>query len=304
MEHYYSLARYLKETYGGKVYKLALSGGFTCPNRDGTVGQGGCIFCSAGGSGDFAEQPCGSIREQIGRAKARVAKKAKGAVGYIAYFQSYTNTYAPVSVLEPLFLSAMAEDDIVGISIATRPDCLGKDVIDLLERLNRIKPVMVELGLQTIHPATAAYIRRGYPLSVYDEAISDLRRIGVHTVTHVILGLPHESPEMMLETVRYVGEKGSNGIKLQLLHVMGDTDLAEEYRKGVFTCMDEDAYISLVCDCLEILPPETVIHRLTGDAPKRTLLAPLWSANKREVRNRMAAYMRLHDLKQGSKYRP
>ena len=237
-EHYYSLNRYLRETFGEKVYKLALDGGMTCPNRDGTIGTGGCIFCSAGGSGDFAEGRCASVAEQIEKARARVRKKTDAAK-FIAYFQSYTNTYAPVEYLEALFSEAMAQECVVALSIGTRPDCLPDEVIDLLSRLNRIKPVWVELGLQTIHEETARYIRRGYPLPVYEDALARLRAAGITVITHVILGLPGESREMMLATIDYLGgPHRPDGVKLQLLHVLEGTDLAADWRTGKFACME------------------------------------------------------------------
>ena len=253
--HYYSLNRYLRETFGEKVYKLALDGGMTCPNRDGTIGTGGCIFCSAGGSGDFAEGRCASVAEQIEKARARVRKKTDAAK-FIAYFQSYTNTYAPVEYLESLFSEAIAEESVVALSIGTRPDCLPEEVIGLLARLNQIKPVWVELGLQTIHEETARYIRRGYPLSVYEDALRRLKAAGITVIVHVILGLPGESREMMLATIDYLGGKHRpDGIKLQLLHVLEGTDLATEYRAGKFQTMEMEEYWDILFACLEHLPP-------------------------------------------------
>ena len=281
---------YFRERFGCKLYKLALDGGMTCPNRDGTKGVGGCIFCSASGSGDFAEPRRGSVTDQIERAKARVAAKAKDA-RYIAYFQSFTNTYAPVSYLESLFTEAISHPEVAALGVATRPDCLPEEVLDLLDRLNRVKPVIVELGLQTIHPDTAALIRRGYPLEDYDRACAALRALGIHTVVHVILGLPGESEERMLETVRYVG-RTADGIKLQLLHVLEGTDLAELWRQGRVPVMDLETYARLLGRCLQVLPPETVIHRLTGDGAKKDLLAPLWTGNKKVVLNYVNQYLR------------
>ena len=281
---------YFRRRFGCKLYKLALDGGMTCPNRDGTKGTGGCIFCSATGSGDFAEPRCGSVTEQIERAKARVAAKA-GDGRYIAYFQSFTNTYAPVSYLEPLFSEAISHPDVAALAIATRPDCLPDQVLDLLARLDRVKPVIVELGLQTIHTQTAAFIRRGYPLEDYDRAASALRGLGIHTVVHVILGLPGETEEMMLQTVRYVGQT-ADGIKLQLLHVLEGTDLAELWRQGRVPMMDLETYARLLGRCLQVLPPETVIHRLTGDGAKKELLAPLWTGDKKHVLNYVNQYLR------------
>ncbi len=283
-EKYRTLNSYFKEVFGEKVYKLALDGGMTCPNRDGTIGSGGCIFCSEGGSGDFAEKLCGDIHTQLERAKLRVRKKTK-TDKFIAYFQSYTNTYADVGYLRRLFFAAISEPSVVGLSIGTRPDCLPSDVLKLLKELNEIKPVFVELGLQTIHKATEILIRRGYPLEVFDEAVKSLKEIGVNTVVHVILGLPHETPQMMLETVKYVGKSGADGIKLQLLHVLKGTELEKMYLRGEFEVLTMEEYIDILCSCIEALPKEIVIHRITGDAPKRLLVAPKWSADKKRVLN-------------------
>ena len=302
--HYYSLNRYLRETFGEKVYKLALDGGMTCPNRDGKIGTGGCIFCSAGGSGDFAEGRCASVSEQIEKARARVRKKTDAAK-FIAYFQSYTNTYAPVEYLEPLFSDAIAEESVVALSIGTRPDCLGDEVIDLLSRLNKIKPVWVELGLQTIHEETARYIRRGYPLAVYEDALARLKAAGITVITHVILGLPGESREMMLATIDYLGGKHRpDGIKLQLLHVLEGTDLAKDWRAGKFQCMEMEEYFDLLCQCLSRLPEDMVIHRLTGDGPKRSLLAPLWTGDKKRVLNELNRTLENRQISQGSAKKP
>lgn len=302
-----TVGEYLKSKYGCKVYRIALDGGFTCPNRDGKISTGGCIFCSAGGSGNFAESRELSISEQIEKGKERVAGKIKDGK-YIAYFQAFTNTYAPVSKLRSLFTEAINHPDIVGLSIATRPDCLPEDVLDLLDELNRIKPVWVELGLQTIHERTAEYIRRGYPLAAYDRAVSELKKRNISFITHVILGLPGERCEDMEETVRYVcGLSGTeksadykeqrsddkaitadpNGIKLQLLHVLKGTDLAKDYEAGKFTVLSEDEYIAILERLLKIIPDSVIIHRLTGDGPKKDLIAPLWSADKKHVLNRI-----------------
>lgn len=287
-----TLNQYLRERFGQKVYKLALDGGFTCPNRDGTLGTKGCIFCSAGGSGDFAEDKNLSITQQIENGKRRVvAKMPKNKESnidtnkYIAYFQAFTNTYGPIERLRALYTEAINHPDIIAVSIGTRPDCLSDEVLDLLEELNHIKPIWIELGLQTIHQKTANYIRRGYPLSVYDKAVQDLLSRNIEVITHVILGLPGESKEDILETVKYVGESGVQGIKLQLLHVLNDTDLAKDYEQGLFECMTQEEYINLVSDCLDILPDDIIIHRLTGDGPKRTLIAPEWSKDKKKVLN-------------------
>ena len=281
---YLSFNKYLKDKFGQKVYKISLDGGFTCPNRDGKTGTRGCIFCSKGGSGDFAESREMSITEQIENGKKRVEKKIKSGK-YIAYFQAFTNTYAPVEILRQKYEEAINHPDIVALSIATRPDCLGDDVLRLLDEMNKIKPVFVELGLQTIHQKSAKYIRRGYDLSVYDKAVRDLKKIGVNVVVHVILGLPNESENDMLETVKYVCESGANGIKLQLLHVIDGTDLAKDYEKGLFKTLEFDEYVNLIVKCVKIIPKVIVIHRLTGDGAKKDLIAPLWSADKKRVLN-------------------
>lgn len=281
---YYSFNQYLKDTFGCKVYKISINAGFTCPNRDGTLGTRGCIFCSKGGSGDFAESSTLSVTEQIESGKQRVSKKIKSGK-YIAYFQAFTNTYAPVDVLAEKYCEAINHPDIVGISIATRPDCLGEEVLMLLSEINKIKPVFVELGLQTIHEKTAEYIRRGYPLSVYDNAIKALKKAGINTVVHLIIGLPNESREEMLESVEYACKSGADGIKLQLLHILKGTDLADDYLSGKFETLSMEEYLSIIKDCVEIIPKNVVIHRLTGDGPKKDLIAPLWSADKKSVLN-------------------
>ena len=280
------LSDHLKETFGCKVYKIALNGGFTCPNRDGSVSEGGCIFCSAGGSGEFAGDPELSITEQIERGKGRVAAKIRTGK-YIAYFQAYTGTYAPVGRLRQLYTEAMDHPDVAVLSVATRPDCLPDEVVSLLAELNRIKPVWVELGLQTIHESTARYIRRGYELDVYDSAVRRLREHGLEVITHVILGLPGESREDMLKTVRYVCETGATGIKLQLLHILKGTDLEKEYLAGRVSVLTEDEYIDILKDCVSLIPDNVIVHRLTGDGDKKLLVAPLWSADKKHVINRI-----------------
>lgn len=282
---YYSLNTYLRKTFGCKVYKLSLDGGFTCPNRDGNISTGGCIFCSEGGSGDFASNRKLSITEQIEEGKGRVSAKLskQGDNKFIAYFQAFTNTYGPVEVLRNKYMEAVNHPDVVAISIATRPDCLGDEVISLLSEINRIKPVWVELGLQTIHEKTTDYIRRGYDLKVYDEAVESLKAAGIKIITHVILGLPGESRKDMLETVKYVASTNTFGIKLQLLHVLMNTDLAKDYEAGKFVTLEEDEYLNLVRDCVALLPKDMVVHRLTGDGDKKTLIAPMWSADKKRV---------------------
>ena len=281
---YLSFNKYLKEKFGQKVYKISLNAGFTCPNRDGKIDTRGCIFCSKGGSGDFAEQSSKSITEQIEDGKKRVEKKIKNGK-YIAYFQAFTNTYAPIDELREKYFEALGHPDIVALSVATRPDCLGDDVINLLDEVNKIKPVFVELGLQTINEKSAKYIRRGYDLSVYDEAVRKLKKINVNIVVHIILGLPGETKEDMLKSVDYVCKNGADGIKLQLLHIIKGTDLAKDYEKGLFKTLEFEEYVELIKECVSIIPKNVVIHRLTGDGAKKDLIAPLWSADKKRVLN-------------------
>lgn len=296
MKHYTSLSDHLRQVFGCKVYKLALDGGMTCPNRDGTVGSRGCSFCAADGSGAFA-QSGETVFAQIEAAKIRVASKIKDGK-YIAYFQNFTNTYAPVEHLQELFSAAISHPDVAVLSIATRPDCLPEPVLDLLEHLNQIKPVWVELGLQTIHEETAKAIRRGYELPVYEAAVEALKTRGITVITHVILGLPGETKAQMLETVRYVGSH-THGIKLQLLHVLQGTDLAKDYEAGTFQTLDLEAYCRLIADCLRFLPKEVVIHRLTGDGAKKDLIAPLWSGNKKNVLNTLNRILSEEQVQQG-----
>lgn len=299
--YYHTLSDYLKNKYGRKIYKIALDAGRTCPNRDGTCGSRGCIFCSGSGSGEFAADRNHSISEQLAEAKERIRKKLPdGAVGYIAYFQAFTNTYGTPEELEPMFMEAIQDSEVYILSIATRPDCLPKEILEMLERLNRYKPVWIELGLQTIHTETAAYIRRGYPLSVYAEAVEQLKRRNIEVITHVILGLPGETKKQMLETVEYVGKTGTQGIKLQLLHVLRGTDLETEYRKGTISVLELDEYIDILEACVRRLPADMVIHRLTGDGDKRLLLAPEWSGNKRMVMNTIRREFVKRDVLQGS----
>lgn len=288
---YRTLNSYLQETFGCKVYKLSLDGGMTCPNRDGTCGTGGCIFCS--GSGEFAARG-ETVAEQLTAAKQRVAHKNRGGK-YIAYFQNFTNTYAPPERLRRLYAEATAPEDVVALSVGTRPDCLPPEVLDVLSEQK--KPVFVELGLQTVHEETAAWMRRGYELPVYDRAVRELQERGIHVVTHMIAGLPGETREMTVETARYIGASGSEGIKIHLLHVLRGTDLETEYLQGRVPVLSMEDYIETVAQCLRVLPPEMVIHRLTGDGDKRTLLAPLWSADKKTVLNAMNR--RLQNITQG-----
>ncbi len=278
---YKTLSQHYREKFGCKVYKLAIDGGFTCPNRDGTLGYGGCIFCSGSGSGDFAVSGC-DIRAQLEAAKQKVAFKNKGGK-YIAYFQSYTNTHGPVELLQRLYTEAMAPDDIVGLAIGTRPDCLPTETVALLARLNKIKPICVELGLQTIHADTAQYIRRGYESTVYFDAVRRLKEAGLEVVTHIILGLPGETEERMLQTTQAVVDAGTDGIKFQLLHVLQGTDLAKDYMNGKFQCLTLPEYAKILKACLLLVPQEITIHRITGDGAKKDLIAPLWSADKKAV---------------------
>lgn len=300
-KRYYSLDYYLKQTYGEKLYKIALDGGMTCPNRDGTLGVRGCIFCSAGGSGDFAGDRRTSITEQIEAGKAQSIRKHNGS-SYIAYFQAYTNTYAPVSYLRSVFTEAINHPDIRILSIATRPDCLNDDVLALLAELNKKKPVWVELGLQTIHEETAQFIRRGYKLPVFEDALRKLRKIGITVIVHTILCLPGESREMMLDTIRYLNTQDIQGIKLQLLHILKHTDLADYYEKHPFHLPSREEYYELLGMCICNLRPDIVIHRLTGDGPRKLLVAPLWTGNKRQVLNGMQRYFKEQNIWQGKEF--
>lgn len=301
---YYSLDYRLRGQFGEKVYKLTLNGGMTCPNRDGRVGTGGCIFCSAGGSGDFAADRALPITEQI-RLQKEALREKKKARKYIAYFQAYTNTYAPAACLENIFTQAMADEEVVALSIATRPDCLPDDVLELLGRLNRVKPVWVELGLQTIHPGTAQLIRRGYDLPCFERAVRELRARDLEVIVHTILGLPGEGRNEILETMDYLGRTDIQGIKLQLLHILKGTELGRIYMEqgdASVRPMEREEYIDLVIDCIRRLPPRIVIHRLTGDGPRALLLAPLWSRRKREVLNMIHSRMKEQGMFQGQQY--
>lgn len=295
---YRSLDYMLRERFGEKVYKVTLNGGMSCPNRDGTIGTGGCIFCSEGGSGDFAADVALSVTEQI-ESQIEILSQKRPIQKYIAYFQAYTNTYAPVEYLRKIFTEAISHPRIVALSVGTRPDCLGEEVLELLEELNRIKPVWIELGLQTIHEKTAQYIRRGYRLSCFDQAVESLRRRNIEVIVHTILGLPGESREDILETMRYLNQKDIQGIKLQLLHVLKGTDLAYDYLAGRFRVYEREEYLDLLIQCLENLDPEIVIHRITGDGPKDLLIAPLWASRKREVLNLLHHQMKEQNSYQG-----
>lgn len=280
---YRTLNQHYMEKFGFKVYKLSIDGGFSCPNRDGTLGTGGCIFCNETGSGDFAAH-CGSITAQLQEAKKLVEKKNKDGK-YIAYFQSFTNTYAPAEALRSRYLEAIAPEEIVGLAIGTRPDCLGEDVMAVLREVNTIKPVTVELGLQTIHEASAAYIRRGYVNQVYLDAVKKLKEAGIEVVTHIILGLPSETAQMAAQTTRAAIAAGTDGVKFHLLHVLKHTDLKKDYLAGNFQCLTMEEYGDWLCACMKEVPPHVTVHRITGDGAKRNLVAPLWSADKKRVLN-------------------
>lgn len=305
---YHTLDYELKARFGEKIYKIALDAGMTCPNRDGSCGNRGCIFCSEGGSGDFAGKGA-DVATQLADGLARFRDKKIGNQ-FIAYFQAFTNTYAPIERLERLYREALDTPQIVGISIATRPDCLGRDVISLLEALNqeyrtRGKFIWIELGLQTIHESTAALIRRGYPLAVFENAVKELNAIDIPIITHVILGLPHETKDMMLETCRYLNKTDFgkiDGIKLQLLHVLKNTDLAKLYEAKAFEPLRLEEYIDIVISCLEVLSPDMVVHRVTGDGPKNLLIAPLWSLDKRHVLNTLHQEMKKRGTYQSAQY--
>ncbi len=300
--YYNSLNDKLRLEFGEKLYKLSLSGGMTCPNRDGKIDTRGCIFCSEKGSGDFAEPFCEDIFTQIERAKAQVSKKFKGNK-YIAYFQSFTNTYAPPEYLEALFLKTASHPDISVISIATRPDCLDSEILKVLEKISKIKPLWVELGLQTANEETSEYIRRGYKNAVYEKAVADLHSIGAEVITHIILGLPFENEADMINSVRYVSNHKSDGIKLQLLHILEGTDLALDYKNGLFSPLSREKYIDILCKCVENLSRDITIHRLTGDGDKKTLIAPLWSTDKKSVLNAVTKAFRERDIVQGRLYK-
>lgn len=296
MGRYYSLNEYLNNQFGGKVYKLALDIGCTCPNRDGTLGTRGCIFCH-NGSADFAETGT-DVNEQIEKAKSRVKNKIK-TEKYIAYFQSFTNTYGDVDYLEECFTTAINRDDIVAVSIGTRPDCLSEIILDILEKLNKIKPVWVELGLQTSNEKSADYIRRCYKNDVYEKAVNELKNRGIVVVTHIIIGLPDETKEDVLNTVDFSIRCGTDGLKLQLLHILKDTDLYEDYKKGIVKPLTLEEYMDILFACIERIPKNIVIHRITGDAPKKYLVEPLWSADKKKVLNKINKEMEKRDIIQG-----
>lgn len=295
---YRSLNEYYRSVFGRKAAKISLDGGFTCPNRDGTLGRRGCLFCSDGGSGDFAENAALSITEQIERGKAQTAGKWKDAA-YIAYFQAFTNTYAPVDELRAKYEEALAAEGIEGLSIATRADCLPEDVLELLGELNKKTKLWVELGLQTSDEASVKRIRRGYDNSVFLRAVEELHKRDISVVVHVILGLPEETREDMLATIDFINRLPVQGVKLQLLHVLSDSDLAAVYENGGYTPLTKEEYITLLGDCIARLRPDIVLHRMTGDGDRKTLLAPLWSLHKRDVLNSIHKYLKEKKIRQG-----
>ena len=296
---YLSVNDVWREKFGGKVYRLSIEGGVTCPNRDGTCGVGGCVFC-AGGSGSFAESE-GDVNAQLDLAKQRVASKSK-TDRYVAYFQSYTATDMPSEVLLERLMTAASREDIVAISVATRPDCLPDEVLEALEKVNKVKPVTVELGLQSASDETARLINRGYDTECYIEACDRLRRLGIEVVAHVIIGLPNETLNDLLNTVDLVG-KTAQGVKLQLMHVLRGTKLCEWYDQGMYTPLSMEEYIALLCQCVEHLPPNVVIHRLTGDGDKKLLVAPLWSADKKKVLNAITRTFEEKNIMQGRRFK-
>ena len=287
---YTSANEYFRSRFGCKVYKLSLDAGFTCPNRDGTVGTDGCIFCSPNGGGEFAEACCDSVAQQLERAKARVRSKIPDGK-FLAYFQAFTNTDAPVQRLQRLYEEAMMPEDVVGLAIGTRPDCLPPPTLALLEQLNRKKPVFVELGLQTTNPKTVLYIRRGYENEVYFDAVRRLKAAGIHVITHIIIGLPGEGEQDAVETTRQAVAAGTDGVKFHLLHVLQNTDLEKDYAAGQFECLSLEEYARILKQCLLQLPPSVVVHRITGDGAKKDLIAPLWSKDKKRVLNYLKHYL-------------
>lgn len=300
---YYSLDAYCKNTYGEKLYKIALNAGLTCPNRDGTLDTRGCIFCHAGGSGDFAidMKTTPIIAAQLAKGK-RLFRDKKTGNHYIAYFQAYTNTYGPASYLHKIYEDALSEETVRGISIATRPDCLGDDVLTVLVDIKEKFPdkfVWIELGLQTIHEKTARFIRRGYDISCFDRAVRILHDLSIPIVVHIIIGLPGESEQDIYQTIDYLNHSAIWGVKLQLLHVLKETGLETLYREGAFPVLSKEDYLDILIHCLERLSSETVVHRLTGDGAKNLLLAPLWSLNKKEVLNSLHHEMKIRQTFQG-----
>ncbi len=302
-QRFYSLNQYCKATYGEKVYRLSLNGGMTCPNRDGTYSHQGCIYCSEGGSGDFAATSPLSIHDQLAEAKVKISQKTN-CNKYIAYFQAFTNTYAPISYLRELFFSAINEPNVVILSIATRSDCLSDEVCDLLEELNRIKPVWVELGLQTIHDSTLSKMNTHTTVSQYDIALAKLKARGIEVITHLIFGFPGESKEMMLQSVNHVAHSSTAGIKMHLLHILKGTKLGDMYLQSPFPIFELEEYCNFIVDCIELLPPDMVIHRMTGDGPRNLLIAPIWSTDKKRVLNTINHLLVERDTYQGRLWTP
>ena len=304
MMRYYSLSEFCKNTFGEKVYRLSLNGGMTCPNSDGSLSTGGCSFCSEGGSGDFAASYDISVSAQLTEAKSRIQRKTD-CKKFIAYFQAYTNTYAPLSHLRRIYTEALSEPDVVALSIGTRCDCLSEEVLSLLEELAHSKfqkPIWIELGLQTIHNKTHAKLNTHTMVEQFDQAVANLHARGIPVIVHVILGLPGETKEMMLETISHIAHLPVDGIKLQLLHILKGTALAFEYEAKPFPLFELEEYCDFVIDCLELLPPHMVIHRLTGDGPRKLLIAPLWSTDKKRVLNTITKRFNERDTWQGRNY--
>ena len=301
-KRYHSLNYFLRNKFGEKIYKISLDGGFTCPNRDGKVSKGGCTFCSARGSGDFAGSRILSITEQFEDRKKMMEKKWKDGK-YIAYFQAYTNTYAPVEELTRKYEEALAQENVIALSIATRPDCLDEDVLDYLEELNKKIYLWVELGLQTVNDVTGRNFNRGYDLEVFDKSLKELQKRGIEVVVHTIFGLPGETKEDMLKTIDYVAHSGAQGIKFHLLHLMTGTKMVEQYESGELQLLSKEDYIDLICKGIAMIPEEMVVHRLTGDAPRQSLIGPMWSLKKWEVLNDIDKALVDNDIWQGKNFR-
>lgn len=299
--HYYSLNQFLRERHGSKVIKLSIDGGFTCPNRDGHLSTGGCIFCSTSGSGDFAAPAVGSIHQQLASSIAHLHTKWPDVTKYIAYFQAYSNTYAPLPILTQKYEEALKFPGVVGLALATRPDCLPSDVIDYLATLKDRTHLWVELGLQTIHEATSHWLNRGHTLDVFDDAVYRLHEQGIEVVSHMILGLPGESKEAMLATAHHLAQLPLQGVKIHMLHILDDTPLAQYYEEEPFPLLSEEDYVHLVAEILKILPKHFVIHRLTGDGNRNHLIAPKWTLNKRHVLNHMHHYLHTNQIFQGTR---
>lgn len=302
-KRYNSFNYFLRNKFGEKVFKISLDGGFTCPNRDGKVAKGGCTFCSSRGSGDFAGERIQPISEQFEDVKIMMKKKWKSADKYIAYFQAYTNTYAPVDELRAKYEEAISKEGVVALAMGTRPDCINEEVLDLLEEMNKKVYVWLEIGLQTIHEETAKNFNRGYSLDVFDKAIEGLKSRGIDTVVHSIFGLPGETKEMMLQTVDYIANKGVRGIKFHLLHLMKGTRMVKDYEEGRLEFLSQEEYIDLICEGIARIPEDLVVHRLTGDAPRDLLIGPMWSLKKWEVLNDIDKALEDRGIYQGINYK-